>query len=72
MYSHKENFFQYVFFLIRMQTGSKEETNLMGILCICFVFGRIIGELGDRGRELHSFFEALSKSFIGMIQFVIL
>jgi Na+/H+-dicarboxylate symporter len=43
----------------------------MGILSFCIVFGRIIGVLGDRGRDLHNFFETLSKSFLEMIQIII-
>lgn len=52
--------------------GSNNGTNQLGLLVFCLLFGNVIGNMGDRGRDLHNFFETLSKAFFGIIKSVIL
>ena len=52
--------------------GSNKGTNFLGLLIFCLIFGHIIGRMGDRGKDLHDFFETLSKAFLDIIQLIIL
>lgn len=52
--------------------GSATSPNLLGILLFCFLFGNIIGNMDDRGKELQYLFETLSQAFQKIIRSIIL
>jgi Na+/H+-dicarboxylate symporter len=51
--------------------GSENGVNYLGILAFSLIFGNIIGYMGERGKDLHDFFEIISKTFLEMIRLVI-
>ena len=55
-----------------MSAGSSSDTNYLGVLAFSLLFGNVIGRMGDRGKDLHNFFESLSKAFLAIIRIVVL
>ena len=52
--------------------SSSIDTNFLGLLVFCALFGNVVGRMGDRGKELHNFFESLSRAFLQIIRIIIL
>ncbi len=52
----------------RMRNG----INVLGLVMFCFVFGTVIGKMGEQGDFLIKFFEALNEASIRMINIVMM
>ncbi|XP_063075492.1 excitatory amino acid transporter 3-like [Engraulis encrasicolus] len=44
--------------------------NILGLIVFCFVFGSVIGNMGERGRTLVDFFEALNEATMRVVQII--
>ncbi|KAG7265993.1 hypothetical protein CRUP_029604 [Coryphaenoides rupestris] len=52
-------------------TGSYSEgINVLGLIVFCAVFGLVIGKMGDRGRILLDFFDALNEATMRLVQII--
>lgn len=54
-----------------VSNGHSYGTNFLGMLVFCLTFGSIISGMGEKGRDLHNFFDNLSKAFFQIINIVI-
>ncbi|XP_078069985.1 excitatory amino acid transporter 3 [Mustelus asterias] len=44
--------------------------NVLGIIVFCLVFGIVIGQMGEKGRILFDFFEALNEATMKIVQII--
>ncbi|CAL8241715.1 unnamed protein product [Merluccius merluccius] len=52
-------------------TGSYSEgINVLGLIVFCAVFGLVIGKMGERGRILLDFFDALNEATMRLVQII--
>lgn len=45
-------------------------TNVLGLIIFCLVFGLVIGQMGERGRILVEFFDALNEATMKIVQII--
>ena len=46
--------------------------NVLGLVMFCLIFGAVLGKMGDQGKILVQFFEALNEASIKMINLVMM
>jgi solute carrier family 1 (high affinity glutamate transporter) protein 1 len=46
--------------------------NVLGLVMFCLIFGGVIGKMGEQGKILVQFFEALNEASIKMINLVMM
>lgn len=44
--------------------------NVLGLLVFCVVFGLVVGKMGEKGRILLDFFDALNEATMRLIQII--
>lgn len=44
--------------------------NVLGLIVFCLVFGLVIGKMGERGRILVEFFDALNEATMKIVQVI--
>jgi len=44
--------------------------NVLGIIVFCVTFGLVIGKMGERGRILLEFFDALNEATMQLVQII--
>ena len=44
--------------------------NVLGLIVFCVAFGLVIGKMGDRGRILLEFFDALNEATMKLVQLI--
>lgn len=47
-----------------------EGINILGIIVFCVVFGIVIGKMGEKGRILLEFFDALNEATMKLVQII--
>ena len=45
-------------------------TNVLGLIVFCLVFGLVIGKMGEKGRILVEFFDALNEATMKIVQII--
>ena len=43
---------------------------MLGLIVFCVVFGLVIGKMGERGRILLEFFDALNEATMRLVQII--
>lgn len=44
--------------------------NVLGLIVFCVAFGLVIGKMGDKGRILLEFFDALNEATMKLVQII--
>lgn len=52
------------------QIGSEGRMNVLGLVVFSVVFGIVLGRIGDKGKPLKAFFEALNEVVMKMVSLV--
>lgn len=55
---------------VGQQIGSEGGMNVLGLVVFSVVFGIVLGRIGDKGKPLKAFFEALNEVVMKMVSLV--
>lgn len=50
--------------------GYADGINVLGLIVFCVAFGLVIGKMGERGRILLEFFDALNEATMRLVQII--
>ncbi|XP_012697259.1 excitatory amino acid transporter 3 [Clupea harengus] len=54
----------------KIEGGYTNGINVLGLIVFCVVFGLVIGKMGERGRILLEFFDALNEATMRLVQII--